>query len=553
MPSKRISRAGPGARAATLHALATEAFRRGNHSRARQHWEQALRLLEGAADAQLDAASIRSNLGVVAAALGDHAMSRRQHEAALASRLGLLGGDHPDVAESLHNLGVALRSLGEPAAARTAHEQALAIWRAALGPAHTMVATALTSLGNLALEEDDAATALALHQEALDIRGRSGGGLDGDVAATLAQIGLALRKLGRPLAARQHLERAVAIRPDLAAAQHALAAIAYADGRPEDARRHAEAGLRSETVLLEASPHATRTVLILATTAQSNVPLEHLLPARSHARIWWFAEHGDPSPPLPRFDLVVNAIGEADLSAATTARIDRVVAASGRPLVNPPPRVAATRRDRLPALLDGIDGAVVPLVLRVRSGAAPPGLRYPLVLRPVGSHGGTGLRRVNAAGDATPGSGEFYASEFYDVRGADGYCRRYRIIFVDRVPYPYHLAISQDWIVHYFSADMEAHPWKLEEERRFLDDPKGVLGPRGAAAIAAIGMRIDLDYCGVDFGLLPDGRVLVFEANPTMLVHPEVQDGPLGHKNAQVGAILTAFDAMLSRRMRRSG
>ncbi|HEX4260166.1 MAG TPA: tetratricopeptide repeat protein [Acetobacteraceae bacterium] len=550
MPSKRISRAGPGARAATLHALATEAFRRGNHSRARQHWEQALRLLEGAGDAQLDAASIQSNLGVVAAALGDHAMSRRQHEAALASRLGLLGGDHPDVAESLHNLGVALRSLGEPAAARTAHERALAIWRAALGPEHAMVATALTSLGNLALEEDDAATALALHREALDIRGRSGGP-DADVAATLAQIGLALRKLGRPVAARQHLERAVAIRPDLATAQHALAAIAYADGRPEDARRHAEAGLRSETVLLEASPHATRTVLILATTTQSNVPLEHLLPARTHARIWWFAEHGDPSPPLPRFDLVVNAIGEADLSAATTARIGRVVAASGRPLVNPPPRVAATRRDRLPALLDGIDGAVVPLVLRVPSGPAPAGLRHPLVLRPVGSHGGAGLLRVDDDDRGVPGSGEFYASEFYDVRAADGYCRKYRIIFVDRVPYPYHLAISQDWIVHYFSADMAAHPWKLEEERRFLDDPDRVLGPRGTAAIAAIGTRIDLDYCGVDFGLLPDGRVLVFEANPTMLVHPEEQDGPLGHKNAQVGEILTAFDAMLSRRMRR--
>jgi hypothetical protein len=96
---------------------------------------------------------------------------------------------------------------------------------------------------------------------------------------------------------------------------------------------------------------------------------------------------------------------------------------------------------------------------------------------------------------------------------------------------------------------MAAHPWKLEEERRFLADPEGVLGSRGAAAIAAIGTRIDLDYCGVDFGLLPDGRMLVFEANPTMLVHPEAQDGPLGHKNAQVGEILTAFEAMLSRRV----
>jgi hypothetical protein len=94
---------------------------------------------------------------------------------------------------------------------------------------------------------------------------------------------------------------------------------------------------------------------------------------------------------------------------------------------------------------------------------------------------------------------------------------------------------------------MQDHAWKLEEERRFLADPASVLGERGMAAIESIGKRLDLDYGGVDFSILPDGRVLVFEANATMLVHPEKEAGPLGFKNPFVQRILDAFEALLAR------
>lgn len=73
------------------------------------------------------------------------------------------------------------------------------------------------------------------------------------------------------------------------------------------------------------------------------------------------------------------------------------------------------------------------------------------------------------------------------------------------------------------------------------------------AAITAIGKRLDLDYAGVDFTVLSDGRVLVFEANATMLVHAEDTSGALAHKNPHFQRILGAFDAMLIRRLRRSG
>ena len=180
----------------------------------------------------------------------------------------------------------------------------------------------------------------------------------------------------------------------------------------------------------------------------------------------------------------------------------------------------------------GIDGLVVPPVHRCAFGQAI--LRgcvtAPFLLRPSGSHGGAGLRRIEswdsfdepAACDAA-----WYVSPFVDSRGADGFYRKYRMAFVDRRPFAYHLAISRDWLVHYFSADMQAHAWKLAEEAAFLADPRSALGPRAYDAIEAVGNRLDLDFCGIDFTLLPDGRALVFEANATMLIHPESDTGNL--------------------------
>jgi hypothetical protein len=58
---------------------------------------------------------------------------------------------------------------------------------------------------------------------------------------------------------------------------------------------------------------------------------------------------------------------------------------------------------------------------------------------------------------------------------------------------------------------------------------------------------MNLDYAGVDFSVLRDGRILVFEANPVMFVHPVDADGVLGFKRPHIDRIFAAFEAMLSR------
>ncbi|MGC1301965.1 MAG: hypothetical protein WA840_06295, partial [Caulobacteraceae bacterium] len=118
-------------------------------------------------------------------------------------------------------------------------------------------------------------------------------------------------------------------------------------------------------------------------------------------------------------------------------------------------------------------------------------------------------------------------------------------LFVDRRPYPYHLAISKHWMVHHASADMAADAWRMEEELRFLADPEAAIGARALAAVGAIARRLDLDYAGLDFSVLPDGQVLVFEANATMLIHPEPPEGLFARKNPYIQNILDAFDTHL--------
>ena len=80
--------------------------------------------------------------------------------------------------------------------------------------------------------------------------------------------------------------------------------------------------------------------------------------------------------------------------------------------------------------------------------------------------------------------------------------------------YPLHLAISQDWKVHYFTANMSESPTYRAEEKEFLEDMPRVLGEKAMAALTSIANALGLDYAGIDFALNKDGSVLLFEAKP---------------------------------------
>jgi hypothetical protein len=137
------------------------------------------------------------------------------------------------------------------------------------------------------------------------------------------------------------------------------------------------------------------------------------------------------------------------------------------------------------------------------------------------------------------------AIEYLDARGRDGNARKYRVMMIGGRCYPLHLAISGKWKVHYFTSDMADKPDHRQEEARFLGDMPAVLGGKVMAALEQIQAALGLDYAGIDFGLGPDGDLLLFEANATMVIAPVAPDERWAYRRTANTAILEAVAAMI--------
>jgi hypothetical protein len=134
-----------------------------------------------------------------------------------------------------------------------------------------------------------------------------------------------------------------------------------------------------------------------------------------------------------------------------------------------------------------------------------------------------------------------------DARDSDGFYRKLRVMIIDRTIYPLHLAISRNWKVHYFRADMAASPENRTKDAAFLDDMPSAIGARAMAALERINTALDLDYCGVDFAVNAAGDVLLFEANATMVMVPLSGDPKWDYRRPAFDKVFAAIRAMLLR------
>lgn len=452
-------------------------------------------------------------------------------------------------------LGAVLRAIGRPEPAAQALERSVG-----LDPAH---AAAHLSLGIAYIDLDQPSPAKRHLLRAVEI----------DPASKEAHANLSslYYRSDHWQAAREHAQRALELDPEMIVAHQNLAGLLARDGREEEARRHRDLAYGKQNLFITKAAQPIQRVLVLMTSESGNVPERYLLPAARYTRLNWFVEYAQEQQmaALPPYDVVFNTIGDQDFAGPTARNVRRFMAGCTRRVINHPDRIERTSRHLAPALFAGIADVVTPAVARLDAetlatrgfvaAAGLAGITPPLLIRPAGAHGGEGLVLLSTGDDAAAGAAgaagaaapvpgrDYYGTAFHDFRSPDGFYRKYRIIFVDRRPYPYHLACAPGWLVHYGTSGTAEHAKLLAEEQRFLDDPEAALGSRAMAAIRAIGERLDLDFCGIDFSLLDDGQVLMFEANATMLVHPEAPDGPLAHKNPYVERILEAFRAMLAR------
>ena len=370
----------------------------------------------------------------------------------------------------------------------------------------------------------------------------------------IARVNLAnvLREDDDPNGARVHYEAALAIDPNLPAAHQGMAWVLSELGL-DGAEHHRQRGFAGHALLTQPYRGVGEGVpiLLLVSALGGNIPTRCWVDDRRFTIHALYADYADSAVQLPRHELVVNAIGDADLCAHALDRADELLVRSTAPLINRPDRVRLTGRLDNARRLAGIPGVIVPRIERVsRQGLGR--LQYPVLLRSPGFHTGRhfvyvpSLAAAGAAAQSLAGE-EWLAIQYLDARGADGEARKYRVMLIDGQLYPLHLAVSADWKVHYFSADMARNEAFRDEERRFLLDMPGVLGARAMQALSDIAAALDLDYAGVDFALSADGAVLVFEANATMVMVAPGPEPMWDYRRAPIEAALRAARHLLDR------
>ena len=379
----------------------------------------------------------------------------------------------------------------------------------------------------------------------------------------VARINLAnvLREEQDVEGARAHYEAALAIEPALPEAHQGLAWV-FGELGLEGAEAHRQRGFEGRALLTQPYRGTGRGVPLiqLVSARGGNIPTRLWIEDRRFTIHAIYAEYFDLDRPLPPHALVVNAIGDADLCERALRCAEALAARSSAPVINPPARVRATGREQNARRLAAIPGVIAPRIETVARADLPaaPGLEFPLLLRSPGFHTGRHFvlveerESLGAAAAALAGP-QVLAIQYLDARGADGMARKFRVMFVDGVAYPLHLAISSDWKVHYFSADMARDPAFREEERRFLCDMPGVLGPRAMQALEGIAALLGLDYAGIDFALAPDGSLLLFEANATMVVFPPGPEPIWDYRRAAIDTVIEASRRMVLSRAQPPG
>lgn len=454
----------------------------------------------------------------------------------------------PDAVEVRFNRAGLLTELGRTDEAKSAYIELLAKEPGHLG--------ALSSLGRLLYASGYRMAAHTVYTQAVAMHPGSA-----DAHVNLADV---LAQQHEIELAMEHYETALRLDPDHIQAHRGMADVLVELRHEDRAAAHRQKGYQDRPLLEipfygEGTPI---TVVMLVSATGGMVRIQHHLDSRVF-HVWVvFVEYFDPSTPLPEHQLIFNAIGNADRCGPALEAADRILANTSAPVINQPSKVALTSRVETARRMGAIDGVVTPKTSLVErtflesadasSRLADQGFGFPLLLRSPGYHTGRYFMRIENEKELAvslqciPGE-EILAIQFLDARGVDGKIRKYRAMIVDGALYPLHLAIAQDWKVHYFTAEMADSPGHRAEDAAFLDDMGKALGPRAMGALEKVRETLDLEYGGVDFSVSPAGDVILFEANASMVVYSPDKDPRWDYRRPAVQRVLDAIRQMLTK------
>jgi tetratricopeptide (TPR) repeat protein/glutathione synthase/RimK-type ligase-like ATP-grasp enzyme len=237
----------------------------------------------------------------------------------------------------------------------------------------------------------------------------------------------------------------------------------------------------------------------------------------------------------PRPELVLNNWVNAEV-LSTLGKLEFISDFADRlnvPVLNHPRTAVETTRQKNAATLADIPDLVVPRVMRFINNRVMSDrvvrviqdtLRFPVIIRTSFAQQGAGAEKIDSPGElarylATQGDPQLYAIEYVDNPVGPRAYRKIRAAVIGEELFITHVHFGPRWNVHR-EGDRERN-FDLDgnlvaHAARMISAPEETLGAPAMAALHEIRRRIPLDIYGIDFDILPDGRVLFFEANADM-------------------------------------
>ncbi len=299
---------------------------------------------------------------------------------------------------------------------------------------------------------------------------------------------------------------------------------------------------------------STRVLLLFAPLPwRMNTRFDFLLSTTSCDVLYLTSDNVLDAIDTTRYARIVSCIGAHDAASEPREMLARWIRRGGMRVSNPPEAIEALSRTSLGPALQGLPGFSTAPTTRVARNALA-NVALPAIIRPPDSQAGRGLARLTMSDDLIGylrdhDDPEFDVSAYIEYRSDDGYYRKYRIVIIDGIAYPYHLAISQSWMVHYLSADMKSDAWRREEEAAFLADPSSHI-PDFASRFSSLATHLGLEYCALDCTIVGKD-VFVFEIDPTMLIHVREDDPIFAYRVPFVADIARKAHIWLCREGRR--
>jgi glutathione synthase/RimK-type ligase-like ATP-grasp enzyme len=298
-----------------------------------------------------------------------------------------------------------------------------------------------------------------------------------------------------------------------------------------------------------------------------NMPLDCLLEYSGVDLTSYYSTLEAPLPPeLPAHDVLLVAMSDTEKNRPLLKMLESLLADWENPVINRPQYIPRVERNTASVLLQDAPGLLMPLTHQVTReylesvacGALVLTETYadcpfPVILRPVGSHAGRNLEKIDDAAAiaeylaAVPDSA-FYLSRFVDYSGADGLFRKYRVALIAGQAFACHMGVSSHWMIHYVNAGMYVDSAKRAEEAEFMANFADFAN-RHQAALDAIYQRCGLDYVCIDCAESPEGELLIFEVDHVMVVHAMDPEDLFPYKQEHMRKVRNAFEDFLISQM----